>query len=176
MTTDKNTTTSSYSEEVLVRPDVGSICIAVPHGTDWGFGSLDPVNVEIKAYDGDYVWMLTNNRSHYISSHINYVTFHAVKAKPERRPLSIHELLSGGWYTKDCDHSDAYVLLAMGVHFFEHPDLWGEVNWAALQMLNGWTSAGRCTPEVYETLRQSGSASPFEIYRKGVHFYRVERE
>jgi len=62
-------------EDVLYRPEVGTTCIAVPHGTDWGFDSLDPAGVVIKAYDGDYVWMIAN-RTHYITTHIERVTFY----------------------------------------------------------------------------------------------------
>ena len=65
-------------EDVLYRPEVGTTCIAVPHGTDWGFDSLDPAGVVIKAYDGDYVWMIAN-RTHYITTHIERVTFYPVR-------------------------------------------------------------------------------------------------
>lgn len=65
-------------EDVLYRPEVGTICVAVPHGTDWGFDSLDPAGVMIKAYDGDYVWLIAN-RTHYITTHIDRVTFFPIK-------------------------------------------------------------------------------------------------
>lgn len=55
-------------------PPVGMTCVAVPHGTDWGFDSLDPVGVVVKAYDGDFVWMLAN-RERYITTHTNKVKF-----------------------------------------------------------------------------------------------------
>lgn len=158
------------SENVLFKPAVGELCIAVPHGTDWGFDSLDPAGVEIKGYDGDYVWMLAN-RTHYITTHIDRVTFYPVKVKPAANKLTIDELLAGGWYTQDCEYGDAYVLKALGVPFFEDPDMWGEVTWSAIQMQAGWQSAGRCALEAQKEQWAYSSNPPREIYRKGVDFY-----
>lgn len=79
------------SENVLFKPGVGEVCIAVPHGTDWGFDSLDPAGVEIKGHDGDYVWMLAN-RTHYITTPINRVTFHPVQVKPAINNLALGKL------------------------------------------------------------------------------------
>lgn len=163
-----NTTTMTAANaggdpENLFLPEVGTTCIAVPHGTDWGFNSLDPAGVEIKGYDDDYVWMLAN-RTHYVTTLVNRVTFHPVQAKPERQPLTTEELLAGGWHTEYRDLSSAYVLLAMGVKFYEHPDFWGEVHWELLCMSSGAPAVGRI---------DSGSVkwSSTEIYRDGVHFY-----
>lgn len=64
-------------------PPVGMTCVAVPHGTDWGFDSLDPVGVVIKAYDGDFVWMLAN-RERYITTHTNKVKF--IPVATQRQP------------------------------------------------------------------------------------------
>lgn len=92
------------TEEVMFRPAPGTICIAVPHGTDWGFDSLDPAGVEIKAYDGDYVWMLAS-RTHYITTHIKYVTFHPVQQERKPEPVAPRNWKTNGrvvYTNKDC--------------------------------------------------------------------------
>lgn len=170
-----NTTTMTAANaggdpENLFLPEVGTTCIAVPHGTDWGFNSLDPAGVEIKGYDDDYVWMLAN-RTHYVTTLVNRVTFHPVQTKPATAKLTLDELLSGGWYTQDCEYGDAYVLKALGVPFLEDPDMWGEVTWTAIQMHAGWPVAARCSLEAQKEHWERSSNPPREIYRKGVHFY-----
>lgn len=83
------------SDETVYRPSVGETCIAVPHGTDWGFDSLDPAGVVIKAYDGDYVWMLAN-RTHYITTRTERVTF--IPVTPKHKPIeqTLRVVVRGG--------------------------------------------------------------------------------
>lgn len=152
------------SENVVFRPAVGTVCIAVPHGTDWGFDNLDPAGVEIKAYDGDYVWMVANS-THYITTHTERVTFHPVHALAQaRQPLTTEQLLAGDWFTRSCDKGSAYILAAMGVKFFTTLDRWANVEWECLRMHKGWAATARGMMfQVTTELR--------EIYRDGIHFY-----
>lgn len=107
--------------KVLCRPQPGTICIAVPHGTDLGLESLDPAGVEIKAYDGDYVWMLTN-RTHHVTTHIKHVTFHPAKSAKKSAVLSPKDWKNNGralYISNSCaefQHGDSYYVARVAEH------------------------------------------------------------
>lgn len=109
------------TEEVIFRPAPGTTCIAVPHGTDWGFDSLDPAGVEIKAYDGDYVWMLAN-RTHYITTNFKCVTFHPVPLQCHQDPTTTENWKTNGrvLYTNDScyefQHGNSYYVAWIAEH------------------------------------------------------------
>lgn len=145
-------------------PPVGMTCVAVPHGTDWGFDSLDPVGVVIKAYDGDFVWMLAN-REHYITTHISKLKFFPVatqqRTEATEKPLSVEELQAGGWHIKRYTTEDYYLLAVMGLSFLDEIRSWSAPDGRnSIEMPKGWPKAGKTV----------GPHQP-EIYRKGVHFY-----